>query len=230
LIVGGAFGYSDDQGDFGNGSGGFKLKETTGTLYAGYGTGPWYVGATVGAGDLDFSDVHRDIQLGASSRREGGETRGWHAMGSVLGGYWFPYGDWLHGPFARVAYQEIHVRGYAERGSDSTALAFGEQERKSLVTSLGWQLSGRIANLRPFARIGWQLESHDDDRFVSASSVTLGGRYSVPVIKPDNNYLHYVVGVSADLGRVTGYVTGSATSGRSDGNGYGITVGIRAPL
>jgi outer membrane lipase/esterase len=230
LIVGGAFGYSDDQGDFGNGSGGFKLKETTGTLYAGYGTGPWYVGATVGAGDLDFSDVHRDIQLGASSRREGGETRGWHAMGSVLGGYWFPYGDWLHGPFARVAYQEIHVRGYAERGSDSTALAFGEQERKSLVTSLGWQLSGRIANLRPFARIGWQLESNDDDRFVSASSVTLGGRYSVPVIKPDNNYLHYVVGVSADLGRVTGYVTGSATSGRSDGNGYGITVGIRAPL
>ena len=43
-------------------------------------------------------------------------------------------------------------------------------------------------NVRPFARVAWELESEDDDRFVSASSVTLGGSYSVPVIKPDNNY------------------------------------------
>ena len=50
------------------------------------------------------------------------------------------------------------------------------------------------------------------------------------VIKPDSNYLKYLVGVSADFGRVTGYVTGSATSGRSDGNGYGVTVGVRVPL
>ena len=45
------------------------------------------------------------------TRTESGETRGWHAMASVLGGYWFTYNDWLHGPFARLAYQEIHVQG-----------------------------------------------------------------------------------------------------------------------
>jgi uncharacterized protein YhjY with autotransporter beta-barrel domain len=84
--------------------------------------------------------------------------------------------------------------------------------------------------VRPFARITWELESKDDDRTVSASSVTLGGQYSVSVIKPDSNYLKYLVGVSADFGRVTGYVTGSATSGRSDGNGYGVTVAVRVPL
>jgi len=65
---------------------------------------------------------------------------------------------------------------------------------------------------------------------VSASSVTLGGTYSMPTIKPDNNYLQYMLGASADFGRVTGYVAGSATSGRSDGNGYGVTVGVRVPL
>ena len=74
------------------------------------------------------------------------------------------------------------------------------------------------------------MESKDDDRFVSASSVTLGGQYFVPVIRPDDNYLRYMLGVSADFGRVTGYVTGSATAGRSNGNDYGDTVGIRVPL
>jgi outer membrane lipase/esterase len=229
-LIGGAFGYSDNTGDFGGGNGGYKLKETTATVYAGYGSGPWYVGATLGAGDLDFSDVHRNVQLGALARSEAGETRGWHAMGSVLGGYWFAYHDWLHGPFARVSYQEVHVKGFAERGSDSTSLAYGEQARESLVTSLGWQVAGQVGKLRPFARASWQLESKDDERLVAASSVTLGGAYSVPVIRPDSNFLQYQVGVSAELGSVTGFVTGSATSGRSDGDGYGITLGVRVPL
>jgi outer membrane lipase/esterase len=230
MLVGGAFGYADDRGDFGAGSGGYTLRETTGTAYIGYGTGPWYVGATLGAGDLDFRDVHRNFDLGALSRTESGETRGWHAMASVLGGYWFSYASVLHGPFVRFAYQQIRVKGFAERGDDSTALIYGEQNRKSFISTLGWQVSGQIGNVRPFARVGWEIEGKDDDRFVSASSVTLGGNYSIPALKPDNNYLRYVAGASADFGRVTGYLVGSATSGRSDGNGYGITVGVRVPL
>ncbi|HSC97709.1 MAG TPA: autotransporter domain-containing protein [Casimicrobiaceae bacterium] len=230
MLIGIAFSYSDNKGDFGATSGGYKLKETTGTIYAGYGEGPWYLGATLGAGDLDFSDVHRNIQLGALSRTESGETRGWQAMGSVLGGYWFTYNDWLHGPFARVSYQEIHVRGFSERGSDSTALSYGEQERDSLVTSLGWQVAGRIANVRPFARVTWEMEAKDDDRSVQASSVTLGGSYSVSVIKPDRDYAQYLVGASADFSGFTGFLTGSGTSGRSDGDAYAVTVGVRVPF
>jgi outer membrane lipase/esterase len=230
LLVGAAFSYSDDKGDFGGGSGGYKLKETTGTVYAGYGGGPWYIGATLGAGDLDYSDVHRNLQLGALNRTESGEARGWHLMGSVLGGYWFNYANWLHGPFARFAYQEIHVKAFSERGSDSTALSYGEQERKSFISTLGWQVAGQIGNVRPFARIAWEFESKDDERFVSAALVGFNGSYSVPVIKPDDNYVRYVLGASADFGRVTGYLVGSATSSRSDGNGYGITLGLRVPL
>ena len=230
MLIGVAFSYADNKGDFGATSGGYKLKEATGTVYAGYGDGPWYVGATLGAGDLDFSDVHRNFQLGALSRTETGETRGWQVMGSVLGGYWFTYNDWLHGPFARVSYQEIHVRGFSERGSDSTALSYGEQKRDSLVTSLGWQVAGRIANVRPFARVTWEMEAKDDDRSVQASSVTLGGSYSVSVIKPDRDYAQYLVGASADFSGFTGFLTGSGTSGRSDGDAYAVTVGVRIPF
>ena len=230
LLIGVAFGYSENKGDFGSGSGGYKLKETTGTVYAGYGTGPWYVGATLGGGDLDYTDIHRNIQLGALTRTESGGTHGWHLMGSVLGGYWFSYANWLHGPFVRFAYQEIHVKAFAENGNDSTALRYDEQERKSFISTLGWQVAGQLGNVRPFARVAWEFESKNDDRFVTATPVGLNGTYSVPVIKPDDNYVRYLLGASADFGRVTGYLVGTATSGRGDGNGYGVTLGVRIPL
>ena len=230
LLVGVAFSYSDNDGDFGGGSGGYKLKETAATAYVGYGTGPWYVGATLGAGNLDYNNVHRTFDLGELTRTESGDTTGWHVMGSVLGGYWFGYANWLHGPFVRLAYQKIHVNGFAEHGSDSTALLYGEQERESFVSTLGWQAAGQIGNVRPFARVAWSFESKDDDRFVSATPLGLHGTYSVPVIKPDDNYFEYLLGASVDFGRVTGYLVGSGTAGRSDGNGYGVTVGVRVPL
>jgi len=42
--------------------------------------------------------------------------------------------------------------------------------------------------------------------------------------------VEYLLGAAADFGRVTGYLVGTATSGRSEGNGYGVTIGVRVPL
>ncbi|HEY3181153.1 MAG TPA: autotransporter domain-containing protein, partial [Casimicrobiaceae bacterium] len=126
LLVGAMFGYTENKGDFGGSTGGYKLKETSGTVYAGFGPPPWWFGATLGAGDLDYSGIHRDITLGALTRSETADARGWHVMASVLGGYWFiPSPDWQHGPWVRVSYQDIHVHSFSENGADSTALSYG---------------------------------------------------------------------------------------------------------
>ena len=230
LLVGGSFGYSENKGDFGGAGGGFKLRQPVATFYAGYGDGPWYAGVTLGAGSLDYSDVNRNIPLGAAMRNESGQTRGNEYTGRLIGGYWFKWQDVLHGPYARVAYTKVSVREFAEIGSDSTALIYGEQKTEQLLWSVGWQVAGNIGSVRPFARATWQYDSLDKDRTVDASSVTLGGSYSIPVAKPDNNYMLFNVGASADFGGVTGYIMGSATAARGDGNYYAITVGIRAPL
>ena len=231
FIVGGMFGYTENKGDFGGGNGTYKLKEASGTTYAGYGDGPWYVGATFGAGNLDFDGIRRNLQLGALNRTETANATGWHIMASVLGGYWFrTRADLQHGPFARVAYQEIRVHRFTEEGADSTALSYGEQKRESLITSLGWQATGQIGMVRPFARVTWEYENKNDDRNVSATPVGSSLTYSVPGLKPDNNFVRYVLGASADFGRVTGFITGSGTSSKSDGNGYGVTVGVRIPI
>lgn len=229
LLAGVAFSYTDNKVDFS--SSGFKLREATGTLYAGYGEGPWYVGATLGASDLDYRNIHRDIVLGAATRTETGNTRGYATTARVLGGYWFNLGgNLLHGPNVRFTWQDIKVRAFSEQGSSSTTMAFDEQRRRSGVASLGWQVVGTFASFRPFARASWEIETKDDERLVTASVFGTGGSFSIPGFRPDRNYALFTLGASTDIGRVTAFVTGEATAGKSDGNGYGVTVGVRVPL
>lgn len=229
LLVGAAFGYTENKVDFAQS--GFKLKEATGTAYVGYGQGPWYVGGTLGASDLDYRDVHRDITLGAARRVETGTTRGYATTARLLGGYWFNAGgNLMHGPNLRVTYQDIKVRAYSEQGIASTTMSFDQQQRKSLVTSLGWQVAGTFGALRPFARASWEHDSKADEREVGASVVGLNGHFTVPAYRPDDSYALFTLGAAADLGRVTAFINGSATGGKSDGNAYAVTVGVRVPL
>ncbi len=230
MLIGGMFGYAENKGDFGGAGGGYKLRQPTGTVYVGYGEGPWYVGATAGAGSLDYSNVDRNIPLGPAVRTETGQTRGWEYTGRLLGGYWFKWDDVLHGPYARLTYTKSEVHAYSETGSDSTALSYGAQDREQLLWSLGWQVAGNIGGVRPFARVTWEYDSMDQTPSVTASSNSLGGSYTIPGAKPDNSYALFNVGASADFGGVTGFITGSGTAARGDGNYYAITVGIRAPL
>lgn len=230
LLIGGSFGYSENKGDFGGEGGGYKLRQPTGTFYAGYGEGPWYVGATLGAGALDYSDVNRNIVLGTGVRNESGQTRGYEYTGRLLGGYWLKYQDVLHGPYARVAYTKSVVYAYSETGSNSTTLLYGQQDREQLLWSLGWQVAGTIGSIRPFARVTWEYDSMDQTPSVTASSATLGGNYTIQGKQPDNSYALFNAGASADFGGVTGFVTGSGTAGRGDGNTWAVTVGLRLPI
>jgi outer membrane lipase/esterase len=230
MLVGAMFGYTENKGEFGGAGGGYTLRQPVGTFYVGYGEGPWYVGATLGAGSLDYNDVNRNILLGMTVRNENGETRGYEYTGRLLGGYWFKLQDLVHGPYARVTYTQAIVRQFSENGADSTALIYDQQKTEQLLWSLGWQVAGTFGGVRPWARATWEYDSLDNDRDVSASSVTLGGSYSIPAPKPDNSYALFNVGAATDFGGVTGFISGSGTAARGDGNYWAVTVGLRMPL
>ena len=233
LLAGLAFGYTEDKSSLGNDGGGFKLDEATLTAYASYLNGPWYAGASVGGGDLDYRNIHRTIPLGGGSRTESGETRGTHLMARALGGYWFNYGSWIHGPFVRLTYQEAKVYAWSETGASSTAMSFGHQKRDSFVSSLGWQAEGSFGWARPYARVTWEKDYNNDDRTVRAGLVSMGGiGFGLPAFRPDDNYMLFDVGVSGELGnsKVTGFVSINATASKNDGNYQAVTVGIRVPL
>jgi outer membrane lipase/esterase len=229
ILAGVQFAYSEYQGDFGNNAGDFKLREPTLTFYGGYGEGPWYVGATLGMGALDYS-TNRNIVLGATTRTESGTTKGYHTTARLLGGYWFKYQDWNHGPFAKLTWEKIVVRQFAENGTDSTALNFNQQNNDALLSSLGWQVSGNLSGFRPFARATWEYNFKDDIRQVGARPVGSNGYYTVPGFQQDDNWWLFDLGVTRDFGKVTGFISGNASAGKGDGDFWAVTVGLRVPL
>ena len=229
ILAGIQFGYSEYKGDFGNDTGDFKLREPMLTFYGGFGEGPWYAGVTLGVGSLDFSTT-RNIRLGAATRNESGDTNGYHNVARLLGGYWFRYQNWDHGPFAKLTWEKIVVRQFSENGSDSTALTFGQQKVDALLSSAGWQVTGNLSGFRPFARATWEYNFDGDTRQVSARANTLNGTYVVPGFQQDDNWWLFDAGVSREFGGVTGFLSGNASAGKGDGDYWGVTIGIRVPL
>jgi outer membrane lipase/esterase len=235
MMAGAAVNYSEFDASYQGGS--HRLEELSGTIYAGLGGPRWYLGTSLLIGDLDFKDVRRNFDVGTFSRTEEGTTGGWHWALRVLGGYWLGSGNLLHGPFAKLVYQKGEIDNFAERAGTSTALRYGEQEVESLITSLGWQVQGTWGAVRPFARATWEHEFKDDVRYVTASPIGIGGSYTIGSGEPGSDWALFNFGASMDFGqptatfgRVTGYLMGSATAGRDDGDSWAVTIGIRVPL
>jgi outer membrane lipase/esterase len=235
LVAGVAANFSEYRARYTGGR--HKLEEASGTVYMGYGHGPWYLGGMLLVGTLDYDNVSRSFDYGPAQRSESGTANGTHWSLRAIGGYWMRSGDFNHGPFASLVYQDVEVDNFSERGGTFTALSYGEQTRKSLVGSLGWQVQGQWGMVRPFARAVWEYEFEDDNRSVSASPIGIGGSYEIAVGKPDSNWGLFTFGAamdfgsgSATMGPLTGYLMGSATAGKSDNDSWSITLGLRVPL
>jgi outer membrane lipase/esterase len=142
LSAGLAFGYSWNKSDLDNNAGGFDLDAAMLTAYAAYSVSSAYIAGLATVGDLDYKDVRRNINLGPAVRTESGNAKGSLQSYTLTGGYLFNTGSLRHGPVATVTYQKVLVNDFAESGTSSTAMRFGEQKREALVSSLGWQLTG----------------------------------------------------------------------------------------
>ena len=229
MLAGLSFGYSNNRASLGGG--GFTLNDAMLTAYLGYGSGPWYLGATLGGSGLDYRNVHRSFALGAGNRSETGSTNGSQYVGRLLGGYWFNTSqDLIHGPYARLTYQRITVDSYSESGTSSTAMSFGDQKNNVFSSSLGWQASGVVGAFRPYGRVSWEYVDYNN-RDVTAGVVSFPGSFTLPAYKPGSNYALFLVGASVPLSKdIFGFLSVNVSAGASSGNYQAVTVGIRAPL
>jgi outer membrane lipase/esterase len=238
LMAGAAVHYSSYDASYGGGE--HELDEISATIYGGWGHGPWYVGGSLLIGYLDYSDVSRSFSFGSTTRGGSGDTSGTHYAVRALGGYWFKQSNLLHGPFAKLVWQNVSVNGFSESNTSTVALRYADQERDSLIASLGWQVQGTWAGpwgaVRPFGRVTWEYEFKDDALAVTASP-SAGGSYTITAGNPDSNWALFNFGASMDFGqptpsygRLSGYLMGSATAGKSDGDFWAITVGLRLPM
>jgi hypothetical protein len=76
MLAGAMFGYTDNKGDFGGPGGGYTLKQPVGTVYGGYGDGPWYVGRNAWRRQSRlFRHLARDPARRRAADRERGGSR-----------------------------------------------------------------------------------------------------------------------------------------------------------
>lgn len=231
--VGVSLGLGQNKADFRGNTGGYKLQDISGQLFATYSNGGGYVGGFASFGQSNFKDIERRIQLGPSVRVESGKADGSHLGAGVEGGWWFNVGQSLKtGPFAHVEWQTIKVNGYTESGSDSTAMYFGRQQRDALISSLGWRLMGswKVNDLQmaPFVELAWNHDGKADPRTVMAGLNTMGGTFALSGFAPDKTWGSADIGLSAQLTpSVSSWISVNSRFSDSTQKNTGVNLGFK---
>ena len=202
LSVGVALGLSRNTANA-NGNGGFSLNDVSALGYATYHVGGGYLGGYGEAGHSNFTDVTRIIRLGPLLRTESGRSSGSHVGAGLTGGWWFGQGTLKNGPFANIEWQSIRVDSFHESGTDSTAMWFGSQHRKALISTLGWRVQGQWqtenTTLLPFAEVAYNRDSKANVRDITTGLNSLNGQFSLAGFVPDKTWGSADLGVTAQF-------------------------------
>ncbi len=206
----------------------FDLDETTLSVFGSAKSDGFYGNLTLSVSNLNFTNVRRYVQLGPVTRTNSASTKGASASYSVTGGYDFKLASVSVGPFASLTQQTATVNGFQENAGAAVALTtdlkLDEQNRTSRVTSVGVRASVDIGNFTPYARVSFDREGNNVDRFVTASPVTVaqGIKYDIPGYKGDASWVTALIGVrgkiTEQIGFVLSYTTVSSKQGiKQDG-------------
>ena len=105
------------------------------------------------------------------------------------------------GVAAQTPAQSVTVNAFTEEGAGSANLRIGEQKRTSLVTTLGLRASGTFGMFSPYARVTYNKENRNDDRFITASPAALAtiNAYQLPAYTQDDTWGTAVIGVRGNV-------------------------------
>jgi outer membrane lipase/esterase len=220
VVYGGFAGYGVQRIDYGLRRGEFEQDDATLGGYLGWhGDGLW------ANGHLSWTrasyEVDREVRLGPATRRHSGSPDGDNLSAGANLGWDFRHGALTHGPVVSLLMQRIQVDGYAENSTESTALAYPEQDFDSLIGSAGWQASYAIQDgVVPYARMTWDHEFEDAPEEAFAQSRSLPGTlpYAVPGLELDENYGTLLLGVRTHVFGLDANVGASATFGQQVGD------------
>ncbi len=220
LVFGAFGGLGRNTYDYGNNAG--EFDQTDGTLGGFVG---WYGEKMWVNGQLSYSqvkyDVDRDVWLGPVKRTHSGSPDGSNLTFGVNAGMNFGEGKVKHGPVLGLLAQRIDVDGYTESNpTQSTALAYPDQNFDSLIGSIGWQATIEMSeHMKPYAKFTIDREFEDYAEQAFARSLTIAGTpdFAVPGLEFDDGYATAVIGARTELFGMDANVGLSATLGQTDG-------------
>ena len=214
--VGLAAGYTDGDGDFGQGAGDYRVKGWTANGYARLGAGPVRLLADGTYGRVNYDGINRRVQLGPAVRNNRGDTDGSYTAARVTAAAdLFTTAGLSIGPDLAAQYERLSIDGYREAATLSTNATFGRQRLKS-ITARGGLLAHTVpgSTVGFFARAGYEHEFEDDLRAFTITPAGAPISYTTTVERADRNYASYAMGVD---GRLVG-----ALSLRAGVSGYAL--------
>lgn len=182
----------------------YKLNTYLGTVFAQYQQDRWWADAAATGGRLDYESLERRFSLGIGERREKGDTSGDVLAFTTRLGYdiaQYAGSPWHLSPFLSADFARVKVNDYAEDGSDSTALAFGDQKRISRRLGAGLQGKYRITwQTQVFGEIAHEKEYKDDtQRLGMALNSVPDNPFTLEGYAPQSNLNRLNLGISHKL-------------------------------
>ena len=227
----GAFGgYGRQSIDWGLRRGEFEQSDASLGGYIGWNGQNAWVNAQLGYTQLDY-DLERRVPLGPTSRTYDSSTEGSNVTAGLSAGWSFGDGALRHGPLVGVLAQKIEVDGFGEeRPTESTSLAFPDQEFDSLIGSVGWKLSYALKDtFVPYVKLTWDREFEDyaGQSFAQAQSIPGSLPYAVPGVEFDDEYGTFTYGSRAELWGLELVTGSSVTIGQKAGDNASFFVTAR---
>jgi outer membrane lipase/esterase len=241
LVVGAAFNYGHEFGDYDGIAGGFD-HDAFGFLVYGSVTpvAGLFFDAVAGYTIRDYG-FERRISFANNNAAVSGPTRG-DTTGNefkvgVNAGYDFLFGPVTIGPRAAVLYRETTIDGFRESGRTGLELAYGDQNIESLTTSFGVfgsvAISTGVGVIVPQASADYVHEFLDDQRSVRFRLVQdlTGNQFLFQTSHPDRNYFNLGVGVSMVLRNgMQPFLNFRELVGYNDRSSHTVTAGLRIPF
>jgi outer membrane lipase/esterase len=234
ITAGAAIGVHDIKGDL-LGSGDFNLSQPMITVFGATNLGAIYVGANAFAGDARYRNINRNIVIGTATRIENSATTGALIGLGLNGGYWVRSGGWQHGPFGKLEYSNLSLKGFAEPGTSSTALQFGKQRREQLLATVGYQIGATLGQggltYSPYLRAAYEYDFNADAKNVSVRNISMAGsQFASAGITPNEKQVLVEAGLNIRLNTLDMSVGVTGGTSRDTGSYSAVNLGVRLPL
>ncbi|WP_374352821.1 autotransporter domain-containing protein [Chitinimonas sp.] len=207
---------ADHSTDFANNAGGFDATNNLFSLFGRWESGPWTVGADVNMGSTRFKNIHRNIQLGALSRVETGDTTGTLVGLRAKASYGFNVGVLTIAPTVSLAFRETKVGGYREAAGDASSMRYEKQRVDSVQVGAGVKLDADMGRAKPFFSAMVYGNSKDRDRIVTAGVIGQSSSFDTAVKGSDSSNGVINAGVRVEISKmVSGLLSYTYTGGLS---------------
>ena len=241
LILGAAFTYAHDFGDY-NGVGGGFDHNSYGLLA--YGSvqpiANMFIDGVAGYQRKDYNFDRRAAIVLTTTSVAGstqGETNGNEWKVGLNSGYDFVFGAFTVGPRLGVLYREITMDAFKESGHTGLELSYSNQNIQSLTLRPGifgsYAFSTSWGVVVPQMTVEYVHEFLDDQRSVQFSFVQdpQNRRFLFETTPPDRDYVNLGLGVSMVLPQgIQPFLNFRDMLAYQDRSEYTVTVGVRIPF